>query len=361
MGAALRFAPLVGAVVVVNLLGDPAKILNEDSYADGVAGILARGESAVNVSNLNERLLQKKYVSKLTRRPDVVVIGSSRAMQIGRTSLGLTCVLHNSAVSGADLADDMAIYGLYRLQKAIPKTVILGVDPWVFNAGLGKTRAYLSLSDSYISILAAENAALPSDPLLRLSLIKFQLKKYLQLISPSYFQASLRSLSSGSGRNAYFSAPDSFDSSNALIRSDGSYRYDAAFRSQTLESVSRSAVQYAREKDVYNLYSFSSISSELREHFEDFVGLMRSDGVRVVLFLPPYHPAVYPELISRPDTKIIMEVEAYVRKFAADNDLLLVGSYAPAPMKMAGTDFYDGMHLKPEAIRIIFSKSLYCR
>jgi hypothetical protein len=344
----------------VNLLGDPAKILNEDSYADGVAGILARGESAVNVSNLNERLLQKGYVNRLTNPLDVVVIGSSRAMQIGRASLPVTCTLHNSGVSGAILADDMAIYGLYRLRKVIPRTVILGVDPWIFNAGLGKTGSYLSLSESYISVLAAENAALPPDPSLRLSIVKFQLKKYLQLISPSYFQASLRSLCSGIGRNAYYSASDSRRSDDALIRSDGTYGYDRSFRSQTLEAVRRSAVQYAHEKDVYNLYSFGSISSELRERFEEFVGLMRSDGVRVVLFLPPYHPAVYPELISRADTKIITEVEAYVRKFAADNDLLLVGGYAPSPIKMGESDFYDGMHLKPGSIRKIFPRANYC-
>ena len=70
------------AVAATNYCVDPAQLFSGGNYEQGVADILLSGNNVANVSNYDERLLQKAYVNNLKRRNDVIVLGSSRSMQI---------------------------------------------------------------------------------------------------------------------------------------------------------------------------------------------------------------------------------------------------------------------------------------
>ena len=79
------------------------------------------------------------YIELLQKPKDVIVLGSSRSMQIGK-QLFDGFDFFNNAVSGGSLEDHLAIYAMYRQHDLLPGTVILGLDPWIFNANNGQTR-----------------------------------------------------------------------------------------------------------------------------------------------------------------------------------------------------------------------------
>lgn len=353
--AALRFAPITILVAAVNFLVDPAHVIRARSYAEQVARILSRGHEAAGAADLDERYMQRAYIRSLAEAPDVVILGSSRAMQVGQADFPPSLRVHNNAVSGAVLADDIALYDAYREQRLSPKTVILGVDPWVFNRGLGEDGRFLSIYDSYAQGLERLQTEAPPRTSMAWSAAGLRTKQFLQLFSPSYFQASLsHAASRGAGTAQILEADDSIETELPAILSDGSHRYGGGFRSRGDAEVRRDAIAYGRARPVYNLDGFREIAPELRARFEAFLRLMRSDGARVVLFLAPYHPDAFVEIAGRPDTLQVLAVERYLRRLADDNGYAVVGSYDPARLGLEGRDFYDGMHPKSEAVKKIF-------
>ncbi|MBL0209054.1 MAG: hypothetical protein IPP84_14250 [Propionivibrio sp.] len=90
--------------------------------------------------------MTQKYRLQLeaTQSKEFLVIGSSRSMQIGADVMQASVL--NLSVSGASIEDYVAILDLARNLPA--KTIILGVDPWVFNTNSGQS-GWKSLAIEY--------------------------------------------------------------------------------------------------------------------------------------------------------------------------------------------------------------------
>lgn len=72
----LIFLPLVCLLVFVNYLVDPANIFKINKYEKNIAEILLKELNVANISNYDERLLQKHYVKGLQNEKDIIVLGS---------------------------------------------------------------------------------------------------------------------------------------------------------------------------------------------------------------------------------------------------------------------------------------------
>jgi hypothetical protein len=87
---------------------------------------------------------------------------------------------------------------------------------------------------------------------------------------------------------------------------------------------------------------------------EGFTQQLKRDGVKTVLFIPPYHPQSYKMLIRSDRFKIIKTIQEYFEKFARTNDMTIIGSYDPSDLGLDETYFFDGSHSTDEAIKNIF-------
>ncbi len=136
-------APIFLFVILINYFVDPAHILckTDRSYEEGMAALLLKGLNVADASNYDERLLQEFYIKGLTEsdRKEIIVLGSSRAGQICSNLFPLASFFNNS-VSGGSLEDYVAITGIYLGKGLLPKEVILGIDPWLFNRNNGQNR-----------------------------------------------------------------------------------------------------------------------------------------------------------------------------------------------------------------------------
>lgn len=353
---ALFAVPLAVLVVAVNVAVDPAHTIRRRAYSAAIGRALAQGKGVVGASDFDERLMQKAYVEASDLPDDVVILGSSRAMQIGARELGLDgsdIRVHNASVSSASLDDLIALYGLYRARGRVPRQVILSLDPWMFNSHV-EFVDYLSLSDSY---LATARALSPMSPQRRLRVRwnagQAAFDRLSQAVSPSYFQAALDALRRRKPLRFRVVEGASSDD-DGVIRPDGTRLYPLEDRSRGAPEVERFAIQFGKTRPVYNLNGFDRPDPALSAKLEAFLALMTRDGAGVSIFLPPYHPAAWTEMRRGGIDEKVASVEALVRRLAGEKDLVVLGGYASAP---PDSSFFDGLHPRAETIGAMLSKA----
>ncbi|MDR3564212.1 MAG: hypothetical protein P4N59_22635 [Negativicutes bacterium] len=125
---------------------DPAHVFDA-KYAKDIADILLREKNAANVANYDDRRFQRYFIQNNKAGKDIIVFGSSRSLQIDN-SIFPGHSFFNHSVFGASLEDHIAIYQLYREQNRLPRTIIIGVDPWILNRTNNQTR-WLPLKNEY--------------------------------------------------------------------------------------------------------------------------------------------------------------------------------------------------------------------
>lgn len=339
--------PILFVLVGFNYLIDPANLFRSERFCRELADILLKGRNAMILGNYEERLLQKYYINGLAERKDMVVLGSSRTLQINSDMFPGRSFFNNS-VSGVSIEDLMAIYWQYRKRDLLPAAMIIGLDPWLLNKNqLTRYWAIKSDYDECAAYLSVKNERRRSN------LDCFQ-NKFLELFSPSYFQISfwywLKGLQ-GKNEADMRCLPTSDRIAKEMIKlSDGSINYGINIRSITPSEVRRKVLA---DPSAYSLEEFTQLDPGLKIKFERLIQLMLKEGVRVSFFLVPYHPLEYHILATSDKYKIILEVENYYLDFASKQKIKTYGSYNPEVFFLSGADFYDGMHAKQRALEKI--------
>lgn len=347
------FFPLLLIVVSINYYIDPAKVFQMGHYEFNLANHLLKGENVANVSNYDDRLLQKYYILDYHSFIDTIVLGSSRSMEI-RSEKNSNNTFHNHSVAGATIEDYIAIFGMYYEKRLLPHTIILGTDPWIFNKNNDQTR-WRSLKSEYlrfVKILDNKN----------FDFIHFYSSsvtdKLFQLVSPAYFNTSLKKIffdRSNMVDSLYITTHENPD--EGMLRSDGFYVYPIEKRAAGTMEIRKRANEFINLKPVYALGNYFNIDPRLKELWNIFICCLKNNKIEIILFLPPYHPIVYKYLSESEQYKIINTVEQFFLTYAQDNSLKIIGSFNPSKVNLSEDAFYDGMHVKPDAISKIFSIS----
>jgi hypothetical protein len=347
----LRALPVVFAVSLVTVGVDPANLFRGTAYERGIATLLAEGRNVAAIGNHDDRLVQRYLTAKLDAAPEVVVLGSSRAMQIRRGVAG-DAGFFNASVSEAALEDLEAVSQLYLELEPPPQVMILSVDPW----DLQETDwliGWKSLSTERDRMLESMGRDAGGHRMDRLE----ALLRYGQALSPSYFQASSRRLfrsltGDDAARSVYF-ATGKAELDVPVKLADGSLVYDAAMRLRSSEETERAALEYAVEwRD--RIDRVGRLEPARQAEFEDFVDQLMSRGVRVIIYLGPYHPTTYAYFLRERDLRLGGAVEDYLRSIAATRDIEVLGSYDPARAGVGPDDFFDALHVRETGVAKIF-------
>lgn len=318
-------------LIGVNYFGDASHLFSSD-YEKRVTDLLLQGKNVTNIANYDERLVQKEIITKMVDSREIIILGSSRTMLIRDDYLNSD--VFNYSVSGASLEDLIAIYQILRTRKIKLEKVILGIDPWMFNK-YNEREKWISLSAEYYAFMGVEKDVT-------------YWARYKQLISPSYFQNSIKLLFD-------YSVPvaTSKKKNKALTKlSDGSLVYGEEYRSVTPEKLEDRVNRYLNG-DIYALSNFSEVSAEYTHLFQRLIKDIKENDIEVVFFLSPYHPRVFRRIESK--YKMVLEVEEYINQFAIQKDIKVVGSYDPFELQMDSTYFYDAMHLKEKGVKKILA------
>jgi peptidoglycan/LPS O-acetylase OafA/YrhL len=281
---------------------------------------------AVYTSNINERKFIKLRIEYEQNNPNIIVLGSSRIMQLGN-NIADSKVL-NLAVSGASLEDDIAIWHLVS-KKFNPDIVLVSADPWLFNANSGQQR-WEALSSDY------EAALSKLDP---------QVKSAKHLLPTKLWGNDFFSEIYNDVNISQIAAKDDHPSLLDKIRQDGSHVYNLSYANQSLSEVERGVSAFLS-------YAMSEYSDSQQAHdlFEKFI-LSISERHNVVIVLVPYHPKLY-ELMKNKDEKFL-NIEDAFRDISSKLNVKIIGSYDPAKFGCNEGDFFDGMHPKDSCIKKI--------
>ena len=335
----------------INFVVDPAHIFDDKrEYEQGIADLIVKGHNVANIVNYDERITQKLIIKQLDIAPDVIVLGSSRALQIRSSNFPEKTFL-NHAVSGGTIEDHMAIYEMYHDRSLLPKHVIIGADPWVLNKNNGQTR-WQSIKDYFDNITSRLNLRMPSQEDVSVSPMS---NKYLQLISYAYLEESIKFVWGvvRRGNRIYFSTSEKYLDSNVKL-SDGSLVYGVSVRKRSHDEVMLRAVANAKRGAVYSLGGFTELDGRTMRSIDLFIQSMTAEGVKVTIFLPPYHPSSYQIMLSNTAYSTVSESENYFRQLAADRGINVIGSYDGASLGCNADEFTDDMHPTVDCIaRII--------
>jgi hypothetical protein len=299
-------------------------------------------------SELDMRIVQKYIIKNYTKKIDTVVFGSSRSMKIDHKFFPDSNFFNNS-VPEADLSDYIALYGIYKKIHNKPDTIIINVDPWDFEKDYNKPMLRSFDGEFYA---AASSYVSWSEPRYSLWLLK---RILTTTFSISHFQYSLKKFI----LTIFLKSSDkNYSTTNAegyfpTILSDGSLTESQKIRSKNEDKVAADIIKLPTSCPA----SFNSrMSSEKIYLFTKFIEEVRKEKIKIEFWLAPVHPIAYNEMLNNPKCRIGIETENYIRRFAEENNLILLGSYNPSKFGLSAGDFYDEKHPKRDAVQKIFDE-----
>ena len=331
------FVSFIISMIIVSLFNffvDSVGVFGNKSYLSKAAQDLVDGNKIAGLDNYDERVFQQLIIQKNQKKVDTIALGSSRSMMIRKRYVEST-KFFNHSVSGASLEDYMIIVDLYKSKKKyIPKYVIIGVDPWIFNKFNSQAR-WKIFKENYFHILSK----IMNKPLEKK--VSFESSIWKQLINYEYTISNIIFLKKMYNKSPYY-ITQTVDIEDNTISLDGSLYYSMSQRRPNTKVVKQLAINFTKKGQVPFLERFSQLSNINK--FEKFIAYLKKDGVKVIFVLFPYHPISYDLLINNPKYAIIQDVESYLRKFAKNNNIEIIGSYNPHKYNFTNKDFMDGMH-----------------
>jgi hypothetical protein len=352
--AFLRFArkaalllPVLLLAPIVNFTVDPANLFATPGEEEAKIGdALLAGKNVVNFERYDDRRIAKYLLSHRTEKPDIVVLGSSRTLNMGSYLFPNRTVVNGSMLAST-VREVLAQYAVIHGRKVRADTVIVGIDPWMLNADAYDSRwvAVQPEFDSALQLLGIRSwpgHGKSEENQSRLS----------ALFSGDYFQQSIKSLGSREKRPKWYvsSAPEN----EGFTRlPDGSYTYSSYQRTKPQSATDGMADSYVAGK-VYMLNEGAKVDSTHLYAIEHLLQSIRQDGSQPILYLPPYHPIVYAKLSADPQHAIVSQAEDALRRMAGKIGVPVVGSYNPTAIGLSNADFYDGHHLRESGLAKLF-------
>ena len=149
--------------------------------------------------------------------------------------------------------------------------------------------------------------------------------------------------------NRHPTSTDQISGEDAIDLQDGRRSWSRLYREKTAEDVKSGISESVSKKDNWK------INPDKITLFKSFTEYLSGQHVRVIIFLAPWHPETYQKFKTEPGNRMVLELEDYIRKYAEEKNITVIGSYDPTRYNLTSSDFYDATHPKPDAVSRIFA------
>lgn len=343
--------PIPLIVIAVNFFVDPASLYRNRGYEAAIAQLLLSGENVAHGQGyFDDRLLQRYCIEGFSKKKKVILLGSSRSMTIG-SNLFPGKAFFNNGICYGRLEDYMAIYWMYRKRGLLPDTVIICLDPWLLNRNNG-IMMNNAIKDDYRQI--SEYLSMPSKKRKKQWLFSRIPRRYFELFSPAYFQASLlmtyKKINGTAIQKDYYYPTRNFSEEDQVKHADGSVSFFKKLRMRTLADVEGLVNTHINRDSASYLMNFRELDADSLRRLDKFSDLMLEDNVELVFLLLPYHPKMLSFMSSSSKFSIILEAQETFKELAKGKKIRVIGSYNPDDCGFGEADFYDDMHPKKESL-----------
>jgi len=322
---------IVSIIVIGFVIGTVSIALAGAEYFEELANTDAKYAASIliaghNVGNykfiIDPFRIHNHFIGGMVKKYDIAVFGNSRALFVYNENFpNLESVNH--AVPGVNLGSIKKLINMYISHNNYPETIIMTTDPW--NILYKETEKEVSLQQFTDHFTKLQNI-------------------------PKIFRLdNLQALFGISAYNTYY-ATDEREGNRLILRIDG--RFDPPPLQDDQEYVDA----LAQEGE---LIPSLKITPEYTLTFENYIQTLQERDITLIFLCAPFHPLRYMRHLNaeekNPEISSLADMEAYIRNFADENDILVIGSYDPHMYNLTGKDFYDGIHPKPQAIAKIIS------
>lgn len=338
------FVAILLCITTFNIIIDSNNIFRP-SKLESVAKMLTTGNNvAYKESNMDERILQKYIVQKLLFTPHTIAIGSSRIMNLHKEFLYGEKYFFNHGMSGSTINDYYAILGLYVAYHArLPKRIIFGLDPWIFNANSGELR-YLSIND-YASLMQEKIHGKQHTQSTKIKTSFFI--KCKEAISFKQTQGNIHAILKGNIKQEFFTT-QSTDTQYLVYANDGSIYYPMYKRNPSDKEIINGVAGFKN----YQITGFKSLNTQA---FIELMNYLLTQNIELVFYLPPYNPKLYEILQNDEKYKNIFNARDFIKNYAKTHNIKIYGDYDPNVLGGKFNDFLDGVHTKDVFMKKIFS------
>lgn len=348
---------VLGTIVAINCIVDPANLLHESVVNDLVAE-LNRGNTAVSPGDFDEVLFNEKMISSLEQTPETVILGSSHVMYTDWDSVYDDYLI--IGLSGANLGDYYSLIGMLDNYDHIPEEIVIGVDSWAFlndyadgrHSGMGK------YAETLHSKIYEEKAPAPSftNTELRNNLVKAR-----ELVSIPYFQTSFRKIIADPSAAFRLQQESIIITDNSISDSESKITPSCKriMSLDSYETVEEMDMNADYQIDIRSIYSMGlgcdKINAENYKQFTDLVQYLQSLGVNVSFYLPAWYPSLYDFFSTDSDYQFVLQLEDNLKSYASGRNLSVHGSYSPYVCGLSKEDFADFLHIKPDKSLLSFN------
>lgn len=343
--------PVCIILIGINYYSDPSNLFKNGKYENTIAKYLCDSLNVTQIKNYDERQPMKSFILNLRSKPERIIIGSSRIMELNNVTTNIGNYI-NCSVSGASIEDYLALYDLVEKKGLKPDHIVFGLDPWLLNGNNNLIR-WKSISSDYFDMLekiglqdyAGSNSRI-------IAKVQNMSNKYSEALSFSYFQRSLFSIRS---KNDDYLPTANSENENITKRFDGSLDYGKNYKSRTDKNIEDEALEYINQNPVYGLGDYKEISAKKIMIFEHMLQYLIKKNIKISFFLSPYHPLVW-DYFTHNQNKYenVFKSEIVFFKLAEKYKATLIGSFNPKKYNLSNSDFYDGMHCNTKTISSIF-------
>jgi len=319
------FAPLVGFVLLVNwVCSQPPVRRLFTGTLDAAAEALVAGKTIR--SHIDMADLKPIWIEHLQTSPDVVVLGSSRMLQIRQDWFGPR-TLWNLAMPSGDFADGVAIFEQCLNTGKHPGLVLLELNPTLtFDE---KSHVAPALAPHYRRALLHYGIFPPvffSGPL-TLDALRWD---------PRLF-----------ARQRPWGVSDTLEPAAYRLHPDGSADWQGAESETPPDVVEQAAISAMHRLDPeHRRWRTSSQPGWFdRRILSAFLDDLRARGIRVVVVLAPIHPAAF-DFYARQGGYD----DTWIRRDMASRAVAVIGSYSPTVAGATRGDFFDDVHVHREVI-----------
>lgn len=344
----LLFLPILLGMMYFSYKVDPAGLFWGADFERQVVEYMLDGKYVRGYERLDGRELNEIYARQADTAPQVLINGSSRVMLID-SSFTQDKTFYNAGNTGADIYDIFSGYYIFSKEGKEPQTYLIGVDPWIFNDS-PEAVDRRSNKELYYQFLSEEMGYTFTE-----YVKENPYEKYKALIEPSYFQSSVNFyLNVDSNPQPEIIDPaELYNQSEVVKCPDGSVVYYSDFYFRPQEVADGEALTLST-MDITRVFDFRQISPDFAKQFEDYLVYLQGKGIKVILYLPPYHHYVYWAMQDQYDKyHCVFEVEDLIRKLGEKYGIQVYGSYDPDACGLTNRDFMDGLHIRPESIKKI--------
>ena len=330
----LFFKATIFSFVTLLLLSQVASnfFLKKKSTEAYFANILIK-KNYILWSNIDDRKFLKYRILYENLDPKILIVGSSRAMQISNEIFDRS--LLNLSFNGGSIEDQISITEM-ALEKFNPDKIVLLAEPWFFNKNHKQIR-WKSLSTEYN--LAIQNIKLMNKSNIILSKSSFKEANFFErFFEKMYDFLNIKEL------NIDIKEDEIAKYDRDIIFRDG-FRYygkKKRARKNVIKPVEYSMTNYEFSNDNYNTY---------KEFLKYLKNIHKKE---VILMLSPFHLPSYELTIKKiPEYS---EMEQKFIQLGKQLNIKTIGSYNPIDSNCSVNEFFDRMHPKKSCMQKILNQ-----